>query len=239
MPVSSNTLFHFTSNNNFFGILEGNFIPKYSLESFQSDKITTSFGFPMVCFCDIRLSQIKRHLKVYGYYGIGFTKEWGISNGLNPILYLEEKSKLSYHLLKLLSTISKTDSTKNSELDKDIGKVLMHLKQVQGTFKYHGRTYYDYYYYDEREWRYIPEPSKILNEENYQIKAILDNYNEEISSQKLIFTPDDIKYLIIHNEREIDLLIEKLKIVKRRYTDNQINKLISRIITVDQIIRDF
>lgn len=60
MPVSSNTLFHFTNSiDNIENILINDFVPHYSLEKIMVGRIIFEFAFPMVCFCDIPLSQIK------------------------------------------------------------------------------------------------------------------------------------------------------------------------------------
>ena len=46
----------------------------------------------MVCFCDIPLSQIRKHVAVYGQYGIGLTKEWGLGRKVAPVYYLVKDS---------------------------------------------------------------------------------------------------------------------------------------------------
>lgn len=72
--VSAITLFHFTSNiENLLGILTNNFYPRYCLEDhsafFQElDKEEAERAIPMVCFCDIPLSNIRKHISTYGRY---------------------------------------------------------------------------------------------------------------------------------------------------------------------------
>jgi hypothetical protein len=82
--ISSNTLFHFTDKReNLINILENEFRPHFCLENFNffAHDMNYREGFeiaiPMVCFCDIPLSQARIHMKHYGEYGIGLSKEWG------------------------------------------------------------------------------------------------------------------------------------------------------------------
>ena len=49
-------------------------------------------GIPQICFCDIPVSMSDNFVKYYGRYSIGFKKEWGIKNGCNPILYVNNES---------------------------------------------------------------------------------------------------------------------------------------------------
>ena len=80
MVVSSNTLFHFTKDlDTIKNILsDGLFWPIYCIEYDKGPNVDGTFNaFPMVCFCDIPLSQISEHLLDYGKYGIGINKQWG------------------------------------------------------------------------------------------------------------------------------------------------------------------
>jgi hypothetical protein len=89
--ISANTLFHFTSKLDYItNILTNEFTPRYCMESFgylNEENNLLEIALPMVCFCDIPLSQIRNHIKNYGGYAIGLLKEWGISNGINPVMY--------------------------------------------------------------------------------------------------------------------------------------------------------
>lgn len=65
-------------------ILMGSFSISYCKETFVLDNARPYIlGIPMVSFCDIPLSQILDHVKKYGNYGIGLSKEWAKSKGLN------------------------------------------------------------------------------------------------------------------------------------------------------------
>ena len=83
MPLSSNSIFHFTKEKaSLKGILEDNFKIHYRGESVTLGDQRRVFYVPMVSFCDIPLSEIKKHIANYGAYGIGLTKEWAMRNGL-------------------------------------------------------------------------------------------------------------------------------------------------------------
>jgi hypothetical protein len=76
--LSANTLFHFTNSfDNLEGILTNEFYPRYCLENF--DVILAELldlrelAIPMISFCDIPLSQIRKHVGYYGCYAIGLT----------------------------------------------------------------------------------------------------------------------------------------------------------------------
>ncbi len=240
MPVSSNTLFHFTKTlDNLFGILENDFIPKYSLEKFYINKKKLEFAFPMVCFCDIPITQFRNHWKVYGYYGIGLTKKWGRNQGLNPILYLERKSRLSKDISLIVNKISDSGDSTKLGIDPNIGKFLMHIKQFKGTFIHREKTYSNYQFYDEREWRYVPKKVEHIFSSDFKIDRIKSHYNSLVANDRLTFKPDDIKYVIINNYKELDLVISKLKKNKSKFSGEMIDRVISRIITVEQIREDF
>ncbi len=90
--LHSNSLFHFTNKDGLLGILENNFLPKLSLETFRSSTGGIySFLIPMCCFCDIPLSQVARHMKEYGEYGLGMKRSWIEENKLNPVHYITLK----------------------------------------------------------------------------------------------------------------------------------------------------
>jgi len=217
MVVSANTLFHFCKKENLIGILKDNFHPHYHLEDFSSffpnlNKKFNEYAIPMCCFCDLPLSNIKDHIVKFGPYGIGLSKEWGMRNRLNPIMYLYNGSFLTntiknlYHSTFPLWDYEYLSDPELSFVISDIEEVYRHflafVKPYQIIIEENGNNEYDRIY-DEREWRYVPiiEPGEGLK--SYLEKCdfqdeIIKNLEEKklIEHKKLEFEPDDIKYII-------------------------------------------
>jgi len=210
---------------------------------------------PMVCFCDIPLSQITNHSKQYGNYGIGLEKKWGKKRGVTPVTYYHDNSN---HILAFLNA---AQLIKN-ELNK-IGAVKPFNEIMYSTWfykPYAGKMWRDGSYtedttrfYDEREWRFIPTlesmfTSEVMKYSYYddEVELIKTNLeykcriNQELSdSFKLEFKPSDIKYIIVEKESEILEMVEKIKRIKERFSEDDKLILITRIISMESIKADF
>jgi hypothetical protein len=94
MNLSANSLFHFTDDfDKLTSILGGKFHGSYCKEQFHHNGVAQIMIIPKISFCDIPLKTIS-NIHVYGNYGIGLTKDWGMRNKLNPVLYLEKNASL-------------------------------------------------------------------------------------------------------------------------------------------------
>lgn len=131
MAVTSDTLFHYTSSlSSLINILSEKFKITYCLEQYYLNGIRSVSYYPMICFCDIPLSQAKEHIKSYGPYGIGLTKAWGIRNNLNPVTYIDEQSHLAIdiqqtieHFKTVVANISNHTKNANSRTSKLLGEL--------------------------------------------------------------------------------------------------------------------
>jgi len=115
--ISTDILYHYTWNKeNLLSILENGFKPNYSLEKLglfkekeifkhilsfigdfsKQEDINDEFAIPMICFCDIPLNLVANHINIYGKYSIGLTKEWGVKQGICPVLYVPESGESMY-----------------------------------------------------------------------------------------------------------------------------------------------
>jgi hypothetical protein len=64
--------------------------------------------------------------------------------------------------------------------------------------------------------------------------------NNKLEGSGLYFEPKDIKYVIIKSESEIKEFIDVLRDTKGiKYSYNDVERLMTRLITADQILSDF
>jgi hypothetical protein len=206
--LSANTLFHFTPKEYFLEKFEKGFTPRL-LEEFDpqvdsgffsenvtirengkpiEDKDMRILYVPMVCFCDIPMSSLSFHMDVYSSYGIGMKKEWGIKKGLNPVMYVNNRSHFYSNVIgslfgfdfmssivasKIEPIYNDTEFLKQNELVYELigmlGFFSEHMYSLKNTIQcylkpftckglYKGK-YPNYSYYNEKEWRYSPVES--------------------------------------------------------------------------------
>lgn len=258
--LSSNTLFHFTNSaDKIFSIIKNGFAPKFCLEPLSYeiffDLKENSFNesaIPMTCFCDLPLSKIENHLEFYGSYGIGLSKEWGKRNGLTPLTYIHDNStQISY--LKQLGNLVAAATRKI-----DINEIpmkhnpLVALFELVGFYKpYDGQMwrinkYVDKRFYDEREWRYVPDISidyeslYRLSKDDFLNDVKRASANELISKDfSLQFKYEDVKYIIVKKELEMIAMFDALDSMSDIFDKNEIKILKTKIISTEQILEDF
>ena len=242
--LSANTLFHFTDKKeNITSILRNEFYPRYSLENWEPVLgFEKEVAIPMVCFCDIPLSQIYNHTKFYGSYALGLRKTWGIKNKINPIIYTYNGALSA----SLLSTIINKAQKDGSDLD-DYINFLSFTKPYQGKLWQDGRYRIETItFYDEREWRYIPKVDlrkegipNVIGKHEFLNESFLTDKHKKLENKKLSFEPTDIKYIIVEKENEIYDMVNEVRNIKGKFPYEEVEKLITRIISMEHIREDF
>ena len=239
----------------------------------------SDIAIPMVCFCDIPLSSIRNHINVYGRYAIGLSKEWGKQKRVSPVMYALSNSISATVIRKSLYAIEKCIHKSNSHLDalysnnpnykqdkKDIligtlsnelaridsglMDIMTFTKNYRGTFFRNGKQYRNVCFYDEREWRYVPD-GRFLFEQgipSYVRKEVwMDatkrrNANSKLERPEcmLKFGPPDIRYIIVAKHEEILPMVDSIHQIKgNNYSYNDLKLLTTRIISMEQILQDF
>jgi hypothetical protein len=243
MGLSPSTLFHFTSKSGLQGILKENFKLKYCLEEISHSEKTVHIAIPMVSFCDIKISEITDHIEKYGYYGIGLSKDWAVRNGLNPAVYVNTQSKFCNELINVARNLFSVESVPQDEKLKQ-ANILRYLKTYEGSLTRKGKTIEKYRFADEREWRYVPDNNKKflawLSKDQYNTVELKKRRNDNLKDERLTFTANDILYIIVKHEKEIDEIIKHIRNVKgMNYSLNEIERLTTRILSCERIINDF
>lgn len=242
MPVSANTLFHFTrERKNLIGVIENGFYPSYSLEDLSAilspDRLT-AVHVPMVCFCDILLSQIGKHIEFYGEYGIGLRKkEWGIPRGISPIVYVDKESRTATLMRHVLNDLAKDTLPKDAPLREKLLDFCKYFKAYEGpAWNRKTRKLEPRKFYDEREWRYSPLNAHAWPSERPTNRE-LHRANKALRSHGLKFEAIDVKYIIVSKESEIPTIISSIN--RSRTIPNRAKALLSsKVISVEQINED-
>lgn len=126
----------------------------------------SGIAYPMKCFCDIFLNKLEKHMDKYGEYGIALTKEWGLTNKIQPIQYINENSFLYTSIQKLYE--NRHDPNNKLDYQDLFHNILGFIKPISGKMpKDDGVVTKNFH--DEKEWRYIPEISPRAR--NYQMRA--------------------------------------------------------------------
>ena len=252
-------LFHFTKEKiNLFDILDSNFRISYAREKVEGSETKREFAVPMVSFCDLKLSELKTHMGKYGNFGIGLTKEWANRNGLNPVMYINKHCPFTDNFNNSLNSVFKKigSHTKGSifqgisENNIKIFDAYRYIKNYEGTLTRDGETTENFRFADEREWRYVPPITEagippFVAKSNIDSPTKKDKYNTIAQDIRLNFEPNDIKYLIVETDSDINHLIshlrnEKLNSVNLNphFDSDIIDRLSSRILTAEQIYSD-
>jgi hypothetical protein len=255
--ISTNSVFHFTrSLDNVESILRNDFYPKFCIE----DIVGTITGIPgvekaipMVCFCDIPLSQIKKHVKTYGEYAIGLSKEWAIKQKVNPVLYTYQNSDMANKLANAFHALfeyERNNNLKENKMSDNFMAAIQYVKPYEGALWRDGQWSKEIIrFYDEREWRYVPivkdknGPSMIRKSEESDFSAAIARLNNDLVKSgfwRLSFQPNDIKYIIVRHEDEVLDMLDKVIHIKRdKFSYKDVQLLTTRIISMDNIKENF
>ena len=210
MGLSSNTLWHQTKKDGLKGIIKDKCLYlSYSLEDVKSTGYDAEFAYPMVSVCDLPLSETGNYLKKYGDYTIGFSSEWGKRNHFAAVWYCD---KNSLALKTIVEMLARKIEAFGDEVEKDdnyqkIVYILSYIKQYEGPLP--KRNYKKYRFYDEREFRFVPDADsmKKIGEKpiiwNYEKYKITHNNSSLLpKSLNIPFEGEDVKYIIVEKDSE-------------------------------------
>lgn len=252
--IQADTLFHFTTELDYIITYIKNKMlsPRYCEEDIRYLKIPhlKKIAYPMKCFCDINLHRIEEHLQWYGYYGLAFTKDWGMQRQIQPIHYINPESMLRKDFTKVFSAALKSDVRKESKTQFKMKNFLLHelmyYKPYEGRMKNRntGKSKKKCFT-DECEWRFIPDVTGAGFEQVYFDEDILNagrlsdysNAMSGIHEISLNYDYADLKYIIVRNLSDFETLTEVIMNLGLDKLEEY--QLISKVIIWDRSKGDF
>jgi len=245
MAISTNSIIHYTSSYKaLISILKEGFRIQYCLERLKLHRETSTAAHPMVSFCDIPLSDSTQHFAAYGRYGIGLSKEWAIANGVNPVIYIDQKSLFAKCIQEFIHERGKKGTNLTAKQKGEILRIKSYAKNYSGLLKRKSINNPEYRFYDEREWRLVPGKETISNT-NFSVGAShyrkdKDKYNAKLAQYRIKFSPTDISYIIVKNTNQIPKMINFLRSTyNKKCTADELDVLFSKICSTEQIIADY
>ena len=234
--IQADTLFTFSKQLSYIipSIKEMVISPRYCVEdiSYLKIKDLKKIAYPMKCFCDINLHRIQEHLQWYGYYGLAFTKAWGMHNRIQPVHYINPESELRKDFTTAFSAALKATTDNESAAQIKMKNYLLHqlmyLKPYDGKIKNRiTEKQKKKCFMDECEWRFVPDVSKVkyeqvfLDHTVYDVGLLTDLSNSMFGMREisLSFDYSDLKYIIVKTLDDfqelaaaiVDLKLDKLK----------------------------
>lgn len=233
MKPKSDNLFHFTKSLDVLKlILNNGFEPRYCLEDIEWMGFNEykRLAFPMTCFCDIPLSRISDHTDFYGNFGIGLTKDWGLKNQLNPVIYTTSQGRIQ-ELMKFLFNIERPKGT-TKDFDNHSYALWSLIKPISGTMII-AKNILEKEFYQENEWRYVAPGDTILSESGFEEEKT--EANLVVAEYALKFTPSDIKYLFVKSDSDIPGLVDYINTELGHFPLNDLKILTSRIVSLETL----
>ncbi|EGU32399.1 hypothetical protein VIBRN418_17483 [Vibrio sp. N418] len=199
-------------------------------------------AFPMVCFCDIPLSRIDEHVKFYGEFGIGMTKEWAIKKGLSPVQYISPFSDIPVAYRELILKLSHAENQPFDFGWDHIRYLNSYSKPLDGNMVVDGQVV-EKEFIQESEWRFIANDgdgtTKLLSYDSFIDSHSLETANNETRANHMLkFEVSDIKYIFVKSDSDIPDIVS---FIQNNMTFTEIADqalLVSRVISLESIIAD-
>ena len=253
--ISSSQLMHFVKDKEYLiKILNHNFYPRLCCEDSIKPFFKSNVYVPMKCFCDIPLEYLNDHMKTYGHYGVGFKKSWGEKRGLTPVIYYNVDSPYIQNMETIYNEqMDRLNNSNNDEESSGIAEIIRILKSaftmykpIRGKFERRPECGDNYYFYNEREWRYIlPAINSTAYLQGNKIPQNISDYYNGVDNDgvwnpgklelenQIEFIYDDIEFVIISASCDINEITEKLTV-----TQCDTEKIKNKITTLETLIKE-
>lgn len=214
---SANTLFHFVNKFEYLidTLSKPYLYPRYCMETYTFLPNSPTLVFPMKCFCDIYIEKLYLHCKDYGSYGIGFARDGLITQGVQPVQYINIHSDLGESLLQYHESFIQNSSAEwgtETFYNNNLFRYLKYCKPLSGEIQDIRGAKHEKFLPDEREWRFIPRNLLDLGINPFLKPlnpGLIKPESEKLKGKNKIalhYRYEDIKYIIVPNETDSERL---------------------------------
>lgn len=223
-----------------------------------------------------RAAEDNTHPDFYGQYAIAFSKSWGEKNNLQPLHYINVDSAYARENANLVRCIMTKENVEDVYVDEILNRMIF-TKPLRGVIKRsfqrdvsqndlaegfgnrkpeHIEIEFNKNFYDEQEWRYVPDKEKL---EHCRVRSIIANprtivakvaINNGLTEEKyrdlwLDYGYDEIRYIIVPNASERNKVIDTIvnlgddHFLPKADVALQKHIIISKILVLDEVKKDW
>lgn len=219
----TNTLFHSCKKFEFLKsvIGESGFKASYADEIIDNNEVKTL----MVSFSNVALFESENQVN-YGKYAVGLTKDWGIKNELEPVIYTYVNSINGANFMENMNIAGRMkfrECIDNPDLDKKVTKLfdnsinfLEYLKPYVVT----NQKGEEFIAYNDREWRYVHkngEYNPLIFKNSHLTGKSNPDYDKHKPYKKpytenvvLTFELTDLKFIIVDKKKQKSIVYKLL-----------------------------
>lgn len=183
------------------------------------DKTISRAVHPMVSFSEYDISTIDNENITYGRFGVAFSREWVGKYKIHQVLYIERDSILANSLAYLLIARRKNATKQlSSKVKLSIMTIKCFTKNSRG-YNSHWAIH-DFDFKSENEWRYVPTKEQIdgnlISQDRRKFKGNENSYNEKLVNYPMRFSANDIEFLFVKTQEQIDEILKLISISRER-----------------------
>ena len=219
----TNTLFHSCKKFEFLKsvIKESGFKASYADEIIDDNEVKTL----MVSFSNVALFESESQIN-YGKYAVGLTKDWGIKNELEPVIYTYDSSINGASFMENMNITGRMkvrECVNNPALDDKVTTLFVNSINFLEYLKPYIVTNQkgeEFIAYNDREWRYVHKHDK-YNPLIFKTSFLTGKPNPDYDKHKpykkpytenvvLTFELEDLKFVIVDKKKQKKIIYKLL-----------------------------
>ena len=177
------------------------------------------------------------------------SQEWGLSKGLNPVLYLADESPLTTELRAFydaMNAINQPSITEREKISlnlffKSLSELVLMCKPTTGNTISEPNAKIEFY--RESEWRYTPKHPQVRRAVplNNAMGYVVGKENADLAREhcSLQFSIEDIRHIIVPTESEIPRVVEFIEGELKLGSAHSRRILTSRVMSYVRLNEDY